>query len=176
MGVKGAFNHTMMAACAILLALGTAGCGGGVSTAGGGSGTTALQKAVLTLSTSGTMTAGTEIGGLGVTVDLPDTVTVKTNNGNVDSSVVTATGAASGQATVLALYSGPTLTAPAKLYLVLSSASSGVAVGEFATITCAVKSGADPVGSDFSLKDFSAVDTSGASISSLTAAFHETIQ
>ncbi len=171
-------HSTAAAVCAMLIALGSAGCGGGVTSApAGGPGSTASQKAVVTLSTSGSLAGGTAIGGLGITVDLPDTVTIGTTpGGNVDSGVVAASGVASGQATVLALYSGPTATARAKLHLVLASSSSGMPVGEFATITCGVRSGTNPTAADFSLNDFSAVDTSGASLSTLTVGLTETVQ
>jgi len=178
MSIRKTLYSSVMAACAILTALGTGGCGGGVSTtADAPGGTSPAPKAVITLSTNGTLSAGTAIGGLGVTVDLPDTVTVKTTaGGTVESGVVVTSGVAAGQATVLALYSGATATAPAKLYLVLAGGSSGMPVGEFATVTCDVKSGVKPAGSDFILNDFSAVDTSGVAIPSLTAGLSETVQ
>jgi hypothetical protein len=177
MRIRRTAHHTVMALCAALIALGTGGCGGGVSTSDAPGGTPPAPKAVIALSTNGTLSAGTAIGGLGVTVNLPDTVTVKTApGGTVESGVVITSGVAAGQATVLALYSGATATAPAKLYLVLASGSSGMPVGEFATVTCDVKSGIKPAGSDFSLNDFSAVDTSGVSIPSLTAGLSEKVQ
>ncbi len=180
MNVRKTIHHAVMAACALLTILGTAGCGGGTSTtpaASGGSAPAPAPKAVITLATAGTLTAGTAIGGLGVTVDLPYTVTVRTTGGgNVDNGVVATSGVAAGQATVMALYSDATGSTPARLYLVLASSGSGMPVGQFATITCEIKPGADPVPADFSLTDFSAVDTSGVSIPSLTTALSETVQ
>jgi hypothetical protein len=150
----------------------SAGCGGGVTTTptAPGGGPPAAQKAVIALNTSGSLSSGTTIGGLGITLNLPDSVTVTTDaNGNVDSSVVSASGVAAGQATVITLYTGPSGTVGAKLHIVLASGSTGMQVGEFAKITCSVGTGGMPTASDFSLSEFSPVDTNGAVIPSLTA-------
>jgi hypothetical protein len=160
---------------ALLVVLGlalSAGCGGGVTTtpAGPGNTTPAEQKAVIALNTSGSLSSGTTIGGLGVTLNLPDNVTIKTDaSGNVDSSVVTASGVAAGQATVITLYTGPSGSVAAKLHIALASGSAGMPVGEFAKITCSVGTDGMPAASDFSLSEFSPVDTNGAVIPSLTA-------
>jgi hypothetical protein len=148
------------------------GCGGQVTTTptAPGSAPPADQKAVIALNTSGSLPSGTTIGGLGVTLNLPDSVTVKTDaSGNVDSGVVATTGVAAGQATVITLYTKPSGTVPAKLHIVLASGSAGMTVGEFATITCSVGTGGMPTASDFSLSEFAPVDTSGAVIPSLAA-------
>lgn len=132
-------------------------------------------SAVLTLSTQGTTT---NIGGLGVTVILPTGVTVKTDSGgNVDPSVVTTSGVAAGQATVLTLYTAATATIHARLNVALSSnALNGFGAGEFATVHCAINSGSPSV-SDFSLTDFQLIDaTYYAPITGLTATFSAAIQ
>jgi hypothetical protein len=161
-----------MALLIMVSTLWSAGCGGGVSTAPtapGGAPATA-QKAVIALNTSGPLSSDTTIGGLGITLNLPASITVKTDaSGNVDSSVVAASGVATGQATVITLYVGPSGTIPAKLHIALASGAAGMSVGEFATITCSVRTGDMPTISDFSLSDFSPVDTNGAVIPSLTA-------
>ena len=98
-----------MALLVMLSMVWSAGCGGGVTTtpSAPGGGPSAGQKAVIALNTSGPLSSGTTIGGLGITLNLPDSVTVTTDaNGNVDSSVVAASGVAAGQATVITLYIG----------------------------------------------------------------------
>lgn len=132
-------------------------------------------SAVLTLSTQGT---ATNMGGLGVTVILPTGVTVKTDpGGNVDASVVTTTGVAAGQATVLNLYSAATSTIHAKLEIaVASKALNGFTVGEFATVHCIIDAGS-PSAADFSLENFQPVDaTTYAILSGLTTTFSAVIQ
>lgn len=178
MYIRIAAYRTLMLACAILIALWAGGCGGGVTTTPAAAGAPApAPQAVITLNTLGTLTAGTGIGGLGITIDLPNTVTVKTTaGGNVDNGVVVTSGVAAGQASVLVLYSDATVTVPAKLYILLASSTVGMPVGEFATVTCEIRPGGNPVASDFGLNDFSAVDTSGASIPSLTASLHAAVK
>ena len=149
----------------------SAGCGGGVTTTPSApGGPPADPKAVIALNTSGSLSSGTTIGGLGITLNLPKSVTVTTDaNGNVDSSVVSASGVAAGQATVITLYTGPSGTVGAKLHIVLASGSTGMPVGEFAKITCTVGMDGMPTAADFSLSEFSPVDTNGAVIPTLTA-------
>jgi hypothetical protein len=166
-------SHPIRMALLVMLSMvWSAGCGGGVTTtpSAPGGGPPAGQKAVIALSTSGSLSSGTTIGGLGITLNLPDSVTVTTDaNGNVDSSVVAASGVAAGQATVITLYAGPSGTVGAKLHIVLASGSAGMQVGEFAKITCTVGTDGIPTASDFSLSEFSPVDTNGAVIPTLTA-------
>jgi hypothetical protein len=165
-------DPVILALMVMLSMVSSAGCGGAVTTTPTPprGAPPADQKAVIALNTSGALSSGTTIGGLGITLNLPDSVTVTTDaNGNVDSSVVAASGVAAGQATVITLYSGPSGTVGAKLHIVLASGSTGMPVGEFAKITCAVGTGGMPTVSDFSLSEFSPVDTNGAVIPSLTA-------
>jgi len=143
-------------------------CGGG----GGGGGQRGPTSAVLTLSTQGTPTS---LIGIGVTVVLPSGVTVKTDSGgNVDSSVVTASGVTAGQATILAVYTAATST-PASLSLVISSTTTSFTVGQFATVHCDVQSGS-PKASDFTLTGFDPLDLHANTISGLTATFSVSIQ
>lgn len=178
MDMKRTAQKASKAVFVVMAALWLGGCGGAVTTTpADNGGTTAVPKAVVTLSTAGALPSGAAIGGLGITVDLPDSVTVKTTSGDsVDAGVVTTSGVAAGQATVLVLYSGATATVPAKLHIALASSSDGMPVGEFATVTCDVKPGGSPTGADFGLNDFSAVDTSGVSIPTLTAGLSEKAQ
>jgi hypothetical protein len=151
------------------------GCGGDVATEPVTPPPPPTPKAVITLNTTGNLNGGTAIGGLGVTINLPDSVSVKTTGGNVDGAVVKTSGVATGQATLLVLYSGATTTAPAKLHIVLASSTDGLQVGEFATVTCDIVTGSGPVESDFSLSDFAPVDIDGAAIQTLTASLHTTV-
>ncbi len=146
-------------------------CGGGGGGGGNNAGPTAV---VLTLSSQG---APAFMSGLGITVTLPEGVSVKTDSsGDVDSSVVTVSGAAAGQATSLAIYSSATTTLPATLDIVVSSTTSaGFAVGEFATVQCIIQSGS-PKASDFSLTGFDPRDLNAAPISGMTATFTAVIQ
>jgi hypothetical protein len=168
-----------MALLVMLSVLWSVGCGGQVTTTPTtpGSAPPADQKAVIALNTSGSLPSGTTIGGLGVTLNLPDSVTIKTDaSGNVDSGTVATSGVAAGQATVITLYTKPSGTEPAKLHIVLASGSAGMPVGEFATITCSVSADGMPTASDFSLSEFSPVDTSGAVIPSLAASLSTVTQ
>ena len=160
----------------ILSLLLSAGCGGAVTTTPTGSTSPAEQKAVVSLNTAGSLSSGTTIGGLGVTLNLPDSVTVKTDaSGNVDSGVVAASGVAAGQATVITLYTGPSGTVSAKLHIALASGSAGMSVGEFVKIVCTVRTGGMPTATDFSLSEFSPVDTNGAVIPSLSAGLSQIV-
>ncbi len=152
-------------------------CGGG-----GGGGQGGPTTAVITLSTEGTLSTGptgTTIGGVGLTVNLPAGVTVKTDaNGNVDSSVVTASGVAQGQASVLALYTAATTTEQARLDIALYSTSlGGFGVGEFAKVNCGIAAGSNPQASELSLTNIQVVDNTSFNIlSTVTATFSAVIQ
>ncbi len=96
---------------------------------------------------------------------------VKTDaDGNVDSSAVTATGVASGQATVIAVYTAATATDQGRLYVTLASTTSnGLGVGEFAKVNCSIAAGSNPQASELHLTNTQVVDLDGAVISSVTA-------
>jgi len=159
---------SLLAACVLPALLAATGCGPAETTDDppGGEGP---AQAVLILSTDGAVADESTIGGLGVTVVLPDTVSVPLTDGSPDIGVVTASGAAAEEATVLSLFTGASATSPARLSLVVAGGAAGIPVGEFATITLDVQAGHRPVVSDFSLEDFSAVDTYGDRIPKLTA-------
>ncbi len=112
-------------------------------------------KAVLTLGTSGTLSSG-NISAIGLTITLPNGVTVKTDaNGNVDSTVVVPSGVDAGAASVTAIYTAATTTLQGKLnFLITSTNLNGFGTGEFATVTCDINSG-NPNAGDFSMSNFS---------------------
>jgi hypothetical protein len=158
-------------ALVMAIAFWVAGCGGGVTTTPAATNNGQTQPVTsIALSTAGSLASGTAIGGIGVTVSLPESVSVKVDErGNVDAGVVATSGVAAGQATVITLYESPTTTAPAKLHIVLASSTSGMTVGEFVKVTCTVTSATDPLVSEFVLSDFAPVDLYGAAIPQLTA-------
>ena len=91
-------NQTVLLMTLFILISLTA-CGGG----GGGDAAPPSTKAIVTISTSGTLPAGTKIGGIQVTVNLPAGVTAKASLYSAGSStmvtdtgVITASGTAAG--------------------------------------------------------------------------------
>lgn len=150
---------------------------------GGGSNPVVLPtKATVTLSTTGTLPAGTKIYGIDLMVVLPTGVTAKASPSSAnpavmvtDSGVVTATGAASGADSVLATYltSSTTPTHQMEIYV---TKSDGFTTGEFATVNCDITPGTYPAAADFSTPEFQAVDQNGAMISGLTLGFTAAIQ
>jgi len=149
---------------------------------GGGGSSAAPSKAVLTLSTSGTLSPGTTIGGIQVDVDLPLGVTAKasgaTANPSVmetDSGVVTAAGAAAGADFVHGMYmAGATPTVYRVNANVLKSAG-GFTTGDFAKVSCGFV-GQNPVVTDFHTANFKAVDLNGTAIAGLTVSVALSIQ
>jgi len=139
-------------------------------------------KATVTLSTTGTLPAGTKIYGIDLMVVLPTGVTAKASPSSAnpavmvtDSGVVTAIGAASGADSVLATYltSSTTPTHQMEIYV---TKSDGFTTGEFATVNCDITPGTYPAAADFSTPEFQAVDQNGAMISGLTLGFTAAIQ
>lgn len=132
-------------------------------------------SAVLQLSSSGTLTPGSLIGGIDVTVLLPPGVTVQASPDSAnpavlvpDDGIVSASGAGSGS-TIISVYTAPSSTTGATVRIGLIDGS-GFSGGEFATIHCIISAGYFPQPSDFSLANFTAWDVvSTATISGLTA-------
>ena len=155
------------------------GCGGG----GGGGSTptppplTQPTTAVLEISTQGTLPSGSQIGGIDVTIALPNGVTVKsaTNPPETDSGVVVTSGVAVENSTVLSTYTAATSTSTGNVRVLLAN-SSGFGTGEFLTIYCDIASGSTPTASDFSVSGFVVKDLNGAAISGLNAAFTAAFQ
>lgn len=146
-------------------------CSGG---GGGGGGGAPVQstKAVLTLSTSGTLPAGSAISGIEVEIDLPAGVTTKasitTPNPSImetDNGVVTASGAAAGADFVHGAYTtGATSNTHKVTVSVGTTSASGFTTGNFATVNCDIAAGSFPVSSDFHLANFTAVDLNSVPI------------
>lgn len=156
-------------------ALALFGCGGGGGgTAGEGGKTTVnvpVTSAVLKLSTEGSLPSGTSLAGIGITVNLPPGLTVKTDSsGKVEAGSVAGSGVTAGKAmTAEPDYTPPTANVPGKLTLVLASTEpQGFGTGEFATVTCDVAAGTTPKATDFTLSGFSPVDLRGAAVSGLS--------
>lgn len=104
-------------------------------------------KSILKLSTQGVLPQGTQLSGLGVTIQLPPGTTVATDSTapvTVSSGVVTISGVAAqaGNSAMLPpVYKPATSTAPGTLELVIAG---NFGVGEFATINCSTSSGSTP--------------------------------
>ena len=151
------------------------GCGGG----GGGGGDVAATpstKAIVTLSTTGTLSSGTKIGGIQVTVNLPAGVTVQASpysSGSStmvpDSGVITASGSAAGSYTS-GVYLAGTAASTHKITMGLVNAN-GFSTGEFAQVSCDITTGSSPAAADFSLSNFTAVDLNGTPLTGLTTGF-----
>lgn len=111
------------------------GCGGG----GGGGGTAPVvpTQAIVKVATSGTLPAGTLIGGIDVTLTYPTTKGLSITDSNVIASGVSAGSLIQ-----------PNLTNPGQARVALVSAT-GIQTGEFATLTFNIASGNSPVAGDF---------------------------
>jgi hypothetical protein len=163
-------NKTLASIALLLATMPLFACGGG----GGGNdtpATTVRTKAVVKLFTQGTLTAGTNIGGIDVVLNLPTGVSVKTvaQTHETDPVAVVASGIAQNSFLV-GNYSAPTATAPANVHLVLVNGT-GFGTGEFATVNCDIAAGNNPAQTDFSLSNLSIIDASNnpTAISGLTA-------
>ena len=153
------------------------GCGGG-----GGGGTGGGSKVepdpvpttgVLKLFTEGILPPGTSLAGIGITVNLPAGLTVKTDvDGKVVAGTVEGSGVTVGKSTLAEPdYTPATETAPAKLSFVLAGTEAeGFGPGEFATVTCDLAAGATLQATDITLTEFRPVDLRGAPVDGLTAA------
>lgn len=134
-----------------------AGCGGS-SAPGSGPTTTTTNttppeasqsptRSILKLSTQGVLPQGTQLSGLGVTIQLPTGTTVATDSTapvTVSSGVVTISGVAAqaGKSAMLPpVYKPATSTAPGTLEIVIAG---NFGVGEFATVNCSTSSGSTP--------------------------------
>ncbi|KAF0221582.1 MAG: hypothetical protein FD174_351 [Geobacteraceae bacterium] len=136
------------------------GCGGG----GGGGEAPPVQptRAIVKLATSGTLPAGTLIGGIGTT-----TVTYPTTKGLsiTDSNVVT-----SGVGISAGSFLIPNLTIPGQAKFIMANVQPGIAAGEFATLTFSIASGNSPVAGDFVITEGATpvLDTNSVAISGVS--------
>jgi len=150
------------------------GCGGG----GGGGSSSAppapATKAIVTLSTTGTLSSGVQIGGIQARINLPAGVTVKAtpsvqNNAILmtDTGVIIATGNAAGAELTSGLYSTGTATATHVVSLAVAK-SSGFTPGEFAQVSCDITAGSAPAAADFTLTNVTIAELlTGATITGL---------
>ncbi len=129
------------------------------------------STATLVVTTSGTLTAGNSLAGVGLTFILPTGVTPPLDaTGQVDGSkLVTASGVTvAGGLVVTAVH---VEGQPAKLSVVVASkAASGFGVGETMLLTLNLASGIPPKASDFTITDFQAADLNGKAVSTVNAA------
>jgi hypothetical protein len=146
-------------------------CGGG-----GGDAAPPSTKAIVTLSTSGTLPAGTKIGGIQVTVNLPAGVTAKASLYSAGSStmvtdtgVITASGTAAGSYTSGAYLAG----AAASTYKISMGVvnANGFSAGEFAQVSCDIAAGSSPTAADFSLSNPTVVDLNGVTLTGINLGF-----
>lgn len=135
--------------------------------------------AALTIISQGTLTTGTQIGAVDVTVNLPSGVIVQATPDSVNpavlvmnTGVVVASGVtATANTYMTGAYIAATVTEPGKVVVKLVNAN-GFGTGEFVTVNCNVATGVFPVAADFNLTDFKAFDLNGAEIiPRLTAGF-----
>jgi hypothetical protein len=155
----------------VLIALGMlAACGGG---GGGGGAAAAPTKAVITLSSSGTLAPGTQIGAIEATINLPADVTapqaVPLMSLVTSTDVVNAAGSAAGAEFVYAVYSATTVTVDV-------AKSTGFSTGDFAQVTCDIVSGHRPAAKDFSMGDVTVKDLGGATIPGITVTYTAVMQ
>jgi hypothetical protein len=119
--------------------------------------------AILTLSTAGSIPAGTTINSYVITITLPAGVTVKStaNQPETDDGVVTAAGTATGAST-LGVYTPATDTSPGTVKVYVASAN-GFDPGVFCNVKCNLSAGQRPNASDFvplTLDDATGMDAS----------------
>lgn len=146
------------------------GCGGG----GGG----ASQPTTATLKLSSQGTTGTQISGIEVTVVLPKGVTVAATTTidpavmETNAGVVVLSGATVADPTAFGNLKPTASYAPAtgKVKIVLP-AQKDFSLGEFVTLNTVIAAGNNPVATDFKLEGFTAVDSNGAPITTVTASF-----
>ncbi len=128
------------------------------------------------ISTSGTLPAGTKIGGIQVTVNLPAGVTAKASLYSAGSStMVTDTGVIMASGTAAGSYtSGVYLAgATASTYKVSMGVvnANGFSTGEFAQVSCDIAAGSSPTAADFSLSSPTVVDLNGATLIGINLGF-----
>jgi len=157
------------------------GGGGGGGSTGGGNNTPQPTTAVVKISTSGSLPAGTQIGGVDVTLNLPAGVAVASSpdSGNpavlvTNAGKVAASGVAVGANTnTLSTYVSASNAAQVIIHV---ANPNGFAVGEFVTVNCDISAGHNPVVSDFSVTGFHAVDLYGVGITVLGTSLNANFQ
>jgi len=146
------------------------GCGGG----GSGSAPAAPPtKAVVRLSSQGTLPQGAQLSGIEVTLRLPAGVSIRTDaSGAVASGEVAVSGVAAqgGSVTLLPpVYTPASSQAPATLQFTFAGSDFGT--GEFATVTCDLAPGSSaPSAASLVVSDFSPADQLLRPVTSLSVA------
>jgi hypothetical protein len=145
--------NTLKTTCLLLvvhLMFSLAGCGGG----GGGNGNAAPTKAVVKMSTQGTVPMSSTIGGVQLTLVLPAGVTVNADSttGKTDSGVVVASGVATGADVYWGTYTPATASADGTLEIKIANSQTGFDTGEFVTVTCDLAAGVVPKATEFAVK------------------------
>ncbi len=150
-----------------------------LSACGGGSGSPVQPTtATLKLSTAGTLAPGSALAGVGISVNLPAGVVVKTSAGGaVTNGVVAVSGVAVSGGITPPIYTPANGAIPGKVtFVMVAGAPAGFGTGEFATVNCDLAAGANPRVGDFTLTDFAPVDLLGATVNGLTASAALTVQ
>ena len=136
------------------------------------------RQRLLMISTQGTLPPGAQIGGIDITISLPQKVTVKASPdvGNptiavTDAGVVVASGVAASDSYVLATYASATGSTAPNVLLIHVANAAGFGTGEFITVHADITAGTLAKAADFSLSGLDPRDLSGAPISGLTAGF-----
>lgn len=160
----------LLSACAFLV---FASCGGG----GDAPAPAPSNTAILTLSSSGTLPANTQIGGIDLTITLPSGSAVKAKSVSKGvlatySGGIVASGVAAGANTIV-LASSP---AESQLSVKLANAI-GFGTGEFAQVTCDLVVGSSVTEADFTNPtSFVVVDLNGIPIPGLTGSLTAVVQ
>jgi hypothetical protein len=131
------------------------------------------QVVRVTVSTSGSLSGGESLAGIGMTMALPAEVAPALDaSGQVDAArLVTPSGVtATGGLAVTALHLAAAAGQPARLSLVVASkARAGFGVGESMVLTLNRADRATPQVSNFSITEFSAANLAGQPVSGLQA-------
>jgi len=140
--------------------------------------TPAATKAVVKISSTGSLDPGKRIGGITVTAVLPSGVTIKAipdaQNASkfvAASGVVTASGVTDASAAAFATVDQANRKVQIQVY-----DQYGFSTGEFVTVICDIVPGTTPSAGDFGLESFIAKDLDGADIIGLTAGFTVDLQ
>lgn len=154
----------------VVAALILSSCGSATTTNTDTNSNTSTQptQAIVKLSATGTLASGALIGGIDITMHLPEGVTIKsiTNPPETDNGMVTASGLAVSNSNVVATY-----TASSNTVHILLANTYGFSTGEFATVICDVAAGSKPTQVDFIAPNMIAKDLNGSTVSGVTAGF-----
>jgi hypothetical protein len=137
--------------CLLILAFTLNACGGG---GGGGSDSpkpTGKTTAILKISTKEAALSGVLFRGVGVTLTLPDGVTVATTaDGTALPSVADPSGVADTGSVFPLVYTATTASTPAILNFVVNAGDSPFGIGEFVTVNLKLPNGNSLTVADFS--------------------------